>query len=103
MYNEVQFEDQNVDFHRNARVVQKSTMVKLFEKMGVPEEYVSVVMIGVAILAFIFSIYILKISVFKGTNQDKHAIYQEDLTPTIRATLPQSVLNTIPYKYKHAK
>ena len=59
MYNEVQFEDQNVDFHRNARVVQKSTMVKLFEKMGVPEEYVSVVMIGVVVLTFIISILIL--------------------------------------------
>ena len=58
MYNEVQFEDQNVDFHRNARVVQKSTMVKLFEKMGVPEEYVSVVMIGVAVVFFVISVFV---------------------------------------------
>ena len=59
MYNEVQFEDQNVDFHRNARVVQKSTMVKLFEKMGVPEEYVGVVMIGVAVVFFVIAGFIL--------------------------------------------
>ena len=70
MYNEVQFEDQNVDFHRNARVVQKSTMVKLFEKMGVPEEYVSVVMIGVAVMFFVITIlvFIGQSSTSKATN-----------------------------------
>ena len=72
MYNEVQFEDQNVDFHRNARVVQKSTMVKLFEKMGVPEEYVSVVMIGVAVMFFVIAGFIL----FSNTSGQKTSIPQ---------------------------
>ena len=84
MYNEVQFEDQNVDFHRNARVVQKSTMVKLFEKMGVPEEYVSVVMIGVAVVFFVIAGFIL----FKPSSGNKHPRMTKEALDKLMQTPP---------------
>ena len=80
MYNEVQFEDQNVDFHRNARVVQKSTMVKLFEKMGVPEEYVSVVMIGVAVVFFVLSVFVI----FRSSKNQKSPVSKEMMMQSLR-------------------
>ena len=59
MYNEVQFDEQTTGFSRkDLSVEQKSKMVKLFEKMGVPEEYVSVVMIVVAVVFFAVTVLV---------------------------------------------
>ena len=54
------------------------------------------VLLGFAIISIIISFFLF----FGGniTQENESPIYQEDLTPTARETLPKEVLDTIPYK-----
>ena len=54
------------------------------------------ILLGVAILAIGISLFLI----FRGsTGQKEPILYQEDLTPTARATIPEDILKTIPYRY----
>ena len=85
MYNEVQFDEQTTGFsRRDLPVEQKSKMAKLFQGMGVPEEYVSYVMIGVAIVVFIIAGFIL----FKPSGGNKHLPMSKEALDKLMQTPP---------------
>lgn len=54
------------------------------------------VLVGFVAVAVIVSFFLFNSG--SGSTANTSPIYQEDLTPTIRATLPESVLKTIPYR-----
>jgi hypothetical protein len=73
-------------------------VMKLFSRIVKDEKQAEYVLLGFTILAITISLFLF----FGGsinTVQNQHPIYQEDLTPTLRKTLPRDVLNSIPYKY----
>jgi hypothetical protein len=79
-----------------------SKMVKLIMKLSggaiKDERQAEYMLLGFSVLAIIISLFL-----FSGgnvnTGKNQHPIYQEDLTPTLRKTLPENILKTIPYKY----
>jgi len=61
------------------------------------EQQAEYILLGFAIIAIIVSLFLM----FGGNInvvQNEAPIYQEDLTPTARATIPEDILKTIPYK-----
>ena len=59
------------------------------------------VLIGIAVIAFTISLLLNFGGAIVHSRTTKPQIYQEDLTPTDRATIPKQVLDSIPYR--HAK
>ena len=99
------FEDE--EFRQSARSFQTPTpkiiewviewVIKYSGGYVKDEKQASHVLIGFVVLAIIISLFLI----FSGgsdISNNKSVIYQEDLTPTARATIPEDVLKTIPYK-----
>ena len=57
------------------------------------------VLLGFVILAIAISVFLFFGEGSNSSSNNKLPIYQEDLTPTARATIPEDILKTIPYKY----
>ncbi len=53
-------------------------------------------LLGFVALAIIISLFLI---FSRNTGRKEPTLYQEDLTPTARETIPQEILNTIPHKY----
>ncbi len=57
---DVQFDEQDLASYTQPRKIgEKSTLVKFVEKMGVPEEYVNYVFIGVVSVCIFFAVLIV--------------------------------------------
>ena len=61
------------------------------------ENQANYVLLGFVVLV-IFISFFLFLGGGSNISNNKSVIYQEDLTPTVRATIPEDVLKTIPYK-----
>ncbi|MBI4155694.1 MAG: hypothetical protein HY507_00490 [Candidatus Zambryskibacteria bacterium] len=76
-------------------------MVKLVMKISggaiTEQRQAEYVLFGFVIVAIITSLFVF-FNTGSSNKQDLHTIYQEDLTPTARETIPKEVLDTIPNK-----
>ena len=66
MYNGLKFEEDDFNSYKIPVLEHKSKMVKLFEAIGVPVEYVNVVMVVVAVLFLVITIFLLFFSNTSG-------------------------------------
>lgn len=77
-------------------------MIKLVMKLSggaiKSEKQAEYVLLGFVIVAMGISLFLVFGGGSNGSSNNRSRIYQEDLTPTARETIPEDILKTIPYK-----
>lgn len=62
------------------------------------EKKAQYVLLGFTALIITISLFFISNSRSSSTSNNESPIYQEDLTPTARETIPEDILKTIPYR-----
>ncbi len=56
------------------------------------------ILLGVVLVMIGVSIYLFSSGGGEGFTDEAHRVYQEDLTPELRQTIPENILKDIPYR-----
>ncbi len=91
----VEFTDEKSNSTDDDITNKSPTMVRWVLKTGIvkDEKQANIVLLGIAVVFFVITLFVI----FSGPGKPKQKItYLEDIPASVRATIPPSVLKTIP-------